>query len=184
MKSKRVFVDTTVADARWYVIRTKPKQESRADANLSSWGLETFRPSVRELSSRSGRDATFIVAPLFPGYLFARFDATRLLTKVRLTRGVHSVLGFGEPATSIDEEAIALIRSRVRDDGLVELDGPQVGDTVEVVHGPLRSLVGIFDSALSSGERVRILLMSVTCHAHVEVPKVFIRKVAAVRSAC
>jgi transcriptional antiterminator RfaH len=175
---------TTVADEHWYVIRSKPKQESRADANLRSWGLETFAPRVRELSSRTGHEATFIIAPFFPGYLFARFDATRLLTKIRLTRGVHSVLGFGEPATPIADAAIALIRSRVRDDGLVQLDGPRHGDTVEVVHGPLRSLVGIFDSAVSGGERVRILLTSVTCHVHIDVPKAFIRKIAAVRPAC
>ncbi len=124
-----------------------------------------------------------MVAPLFPGYLFARFDATQLLAKVRLTRGVHSIVGFGAAATPIDDAAIALIHGRIGDDGLVHLDGPRVGDIVEVVHGPLKALVGIFDSAVSGGERVRILLMSAAYHAHIKVPKAFIRKVASIQQA-
>ena len=172
---------TAVASERWYVIRTKPKQESRAEANLHSGGLETFAPRVRELRITTRYDARFIVASLFPGYLFARFDASTWLAKVRMTRGVHSIVGFGEPATPVDDAAVHLIRNQVSDDGLIRIDdAPRVGDTVEVIGGPLRSLVGIFETGLSGGERARILLLSVMCQARVDVPSAFIRKTAAI----
>ena len=168
---------STVSGQHWYVIRAKTKQENRVESNLQSWGVETFMPRLRGLSRRTRGETPFSITPLFPGYIFARFDAARLLSKVRLTRGVRSVLGFGEAATPIHDEAIALIRSRVNEDGLVHVDGPRAGDVIEVVHGPLRTLVGVFDSALSGGDRVRILLMSITYCAHIELPKEFIRRV-------
>jgi transcriptional antiterminator RfaH len=179
MESKTRVDAPAVAGQHWYVVRAKTKQENRAELNLRGWGVEAFTPRVREASRRPRGETTFVSAPLFPGYLFARFDAAHLLTKVRLTRGVHSIVGFGEPATPIQDAAIALIRNRVRDDGLVHLDEPSAGDVVEVVQGPLRTLVGIFDSALSGGERARILLMSVPYRAHVELPRAFLRKTGA-----
>jgi transcriptional antiterminator RfaH len=167
------------ADSRhWYVIRTKPKQETRAESNLRAWGIETFAPKVRGLRLRVTSGRSFRIEALFPGYLFARFDATNLYAKVRLTRGVHSVVGFGESATPVEDSTISGIRSRVQEDGLVHLADVQPGDPVEVVDGPLRSLAGIFDGALSGGDRVRILLTAMACSARVNLPKAFIRKTA------
>lgn len=163
---------------RWYVIHSKPKQEARAESNLRAWGIETFGPQLRELRPiRRPNDAPYCVTPLFPGYLFARFEAVALYAKVRLTRGVHSVVGFGESATPVDDSVISLIRSRVADDGFVHLD-VELGDLVEIVEGPLRSLVGVFENALNGGDRVRVLLTTIACPARVQVPKAFIRKAA------
>jgi hypothetical protein len=35
-----------LVDERWYAIRAKAKEDSRAEANLRGWGLETFAPRV------------------------------------------------------------------------------------------------------------------------------------------
>lgn len=168
---------TDRADSRWYVIQAKPKQDTRAESNLIAWGVETFAPKCLEprrghLNARS----VFRVTPLFPGYLFARFDATALCTKVRLTRGVHRVIGFGECATPLDDVVINAIQERVEIDGLVHLGEAEPGDAVEIVVGPLRSLTGVFDGALTGGNRVRILLSSMACSVTVNVPRAFIRK--------
>ncbi len=128
---------------RWYVIRTKPKQETRAESNLRAWGIETFAPKALELGrgrARSGR--AWRIEALFPGYLFAWFDARNLWRKVRLTRGVHAVVGFGESATPVEDSIISAIRSRIQEDGFVHLAEAQPGDPVEIVGGPLRSLRG------------------------------------------
>ncbi len=42
--------------SHWYVIRTHHWQESRAQANLSMGGIETFLPWVRVASHRSPGD--------------------------------------------------------------------------------------------------------------------------------
>src|SRR5690348_17884996 len=103
----------------WYVVQTKPKQETRVEANLEQGGIPTLAPRIRE--SRRSRNGTIWCqpAPLFPNYLFACFDAATVLTKVRLTRGVQRVVGFGEYATPVHESIIELIRSRIAEDGFV-----------------------------------------------------------------
>ena len=161
---------------RWYVLQTKPKQEARAELNLQRWGIETLAPKLREPSRSRTGESSYRVVPLFPGYLFARFDATALLAKIRLTRGIQRVVGFGEYATPIDASIIDLIRSRIRDDGFVP--GPELrpGDRVEIVDGPLQSLVGVFEHYLNARDRVAILLTAIGCHARVHVAWTEVKK--------
>jgi len=35
----------------WYVIKTQPKQEVRAECNLKAWGVNTFHPRISERST-------------------------------------------------------------------------------------------------------------------------------------
>ena len=154
--------------ARWYVIHTKPKQEVRAEVNLQSWGLETFAPRLKEHQLPSALlRISYRIVPLFPGNIFARFDPGLLLAKVRFTRGVHSVVGFNQGAQPVDDGVIELIRSRIEEDGFVHVAEPQPGDTVEIICGPLRSLVGIFQPNAPGRERVAILLTCLGSHARV-----------------
>ena len=104
------------SDPRWYVVYTKSKQEERAESNLRAWGVETVLPRLCER-----RGARVLTAPLFPRYLFARFDAGRLLAKVRHTRGVHDVVAFGEQATPVDDSLVAVVRARIAADGFVRI---------------------------------------------------------------
>lgn len=144
-----------------------------------SWGIETLAPKLMETcDSRRCR-----VTPLFPRYVFASFDATMLYAKVRFTRGVEGIVGFGEHATPIDDLAIDLIRGRIQPDGFVHVQPAEPGDLVEVVDGPFRSLVGVFDRELSSRERVLILLTSIGSCARLQVARASIRKVSAQRFA-
>jgi transcriptional antiterminator RfaH len=166
-----------IADCcRWYVLQSKPKQEVRADANLRRWGLDTVMPLIRgPRLSFTTEPPTFRISPLFPGYLFARFPLT-LLAKVRLTRGVYNVVSFGEYATPIDDAIIELIRSRVGDDGFVRLAEPQPGDDVRITHGPMRSMMGVFEKDLQGGDRVLILLKALGGQARVQLARTDIQK--------
>jgi transcriptional antiterminator RfaH len=162
---------------RWYAIHTKPKQEARVDANLRGWGLATLMPKVPTIPrARASQTKTGGCQPLFPGYLFACFDASMQLGKVRLTRGVHSVVGFGELATPIDGEIIAFVRSRLDDEGIIRPDALQPGDIVEIVDGPMRSMVGVFQQELRGQDRVVILLSAIGAQPRVNVSKDLVRK--------
>jgi transcriptional antiterminator RfaH len=158
---------------RWYAVQTKPKQESRADANLRRWGLETLAPWLRE--PRRGASDAYSIVPLFPGYIFSRFDASILLAKVRLTRGVRGVIGFGEYATPVDDAIVEIVRSRLGADGFVRVAEPKPGDPVTIVDGPLRSLEGVFYSDLGGRDRVLILLTTLNAQVRVQVAKAFVR---------
>src|SRR5215213_2700382 len=63
------------AAPRWYVVRTHLKQESRAEFNLKAWNVEVFSPLVKERRvNEFSSVAVAYTAPLFPRYIFARFD--------------------------------------------------------------------------------------------------------------
>jgi transcription antitermination factor NusG len=108
----------------WYVLQTKPKQEERADMNLRSWGIETWRPMLREPSRSVSGETVYRACPLFPNYWFARFELDSMFAKIRLTRGIQRVVGFGDCATPIDDAIIRLMQSRSGEDGFVRVVEP------------------------------------------------------------
>jgi transcriptional antiterminator RfaH len=165
----------------WYVIRTKPQEEVRAECNLREWGVEAFLPRVKERSKRTapGGAPSYYITPLFTRYLFARFKAGELLHKVNFTRGVHSVVAFGGWPTSVDDEVIELLRSRCDADGCVRLgEELRKGDKVVIRHGPFRNLIGVLEGAAKERDRVKVLLTAVNLQSRVVVDRHFVRKVA------
>ena len=54
----------------WYAVRTKAQSEYLAAQVLGGQGFEVFLPLVGSPKPRAGREDT----PLFPGYLFLRYD--------------------------------------------------------------------------------------------------------------
>jgi transcriptional antiterminator RfaH len=158
---------------RWYVIRAHHWQESRAEANLSVGGIETFLPSIRATSQRSpakNREA------LFPQYLFARFDPHTYLHDVRFTRGVQSIVTVGGELATIDDEVIDFFRSRVDEDGLIPLGrSPHPGDHVTIASGPFAELTGIVERSLPARQRVTVLLATLGSPMRVQVPAEHVR---------
>ena len=168
----------TLCDLRWYVLQTKPKQEARAEANLRTANIETLAPKLRQRDYSHRNALPNRIVPLFPNYLFARFDAAVLLSKIRLTRGIQRVVGFGEYATPIEDGVIELIRSRIDENGLVDQPEMRPGDTVEIVDGPFRSLVGVFERYTCARERVVILLTTIGYQRRVDLESTVVKTVA------
>lgn len=168
----------TQDNSSWYVIHTHPKQESRAENNLNAWGVETFCPRLKERRTNPYTNApTYVVKHLFPRYIFARFDASSLLHQICFTRGVSSVVCFGDGPAAIGKEVIDLIRSQIAQDGFIRAGEPlRSGDKVEVRDGPLGSFVGIFEREMNDSERVMILLATVNYQCRFVVEKELVKK--------
>jgi len=154
-------------DFPWYAVQTKPKQECRAEQNLRVWACETFAPTISERSPlKIGTQTGYRNAPLFPGYIFARFATQQDLWRIRRTSGVHDVVTFGNLPARVDDDIIALLRTRVAES---ERQGPVPhflpGEHVRIQDGPLRNLVGIFERELNGFERVAVLLSTIACRA-------------------
>ncbi|HEV7859965.1 MAG TPA: transcription termination/antitermination NusG family protein [Pyrinomonadaceae bacterium] len=164
---------------RWYVVQTGLKQEERAAHNLNAWGMETFSPKLR-LRRRNPFTGTLLngVGPMFPRYIFARFDASVLLHKVNYTRGVHYVVSFGGNPAPVDDSIIGLIKAQMGDDGLVHLGGEfKHGDEVKIKDGPLRNFVGVFDHRINNTDRVEILLTTVNFQARIVIEVECVEKI-------
>lgn len=168
---------STRVGAFWYAIRTKSKQESRAETNLRAWGVETFLPAIRHQSKRC--QISKMAEALFPGYLFARFHGPTMANKIRFTRGVMQIVGTDRAPSPIDEEIISLVRERIGSDGYVRLaEDFEVGDRVRIRSGPLRDFVGVFHSSASGAQRVTLLLAAANTQLRVSIDRTLIEKLS------
>jgi transcriptional antiterminator RfaH len=166
-------MNTDMDVARWYVIYTKTNEEDRAEKNLAAWGLETFYPRIRkkQLNEFTSK-AIYFSRPLFPRYIFGRFNAETLLHKVSNSRGVKKVLSIDYAPTPVDDEIVTLIQSRVDGDGFVCLDVSfRRGDEVRIKDGSMKGLNGIFDRAMKDKNRVMIFLTAIKYQASVVVDR-------------
>ena len=167
-----------VSNLLWYVVRTNPRQESRVHDNLEAWQVESFAPTVEERRYPSNaKKPVYVVKPLFANYVFARFDVNTTLHKVRYTRGVSHVVTFGGMPTPVDDEIIALIKSRSDERGVVRIaETFQEGDEVLIKSGPLKTFNGVFVRGTNDAQRVLILLNSVAFQPYLEIDREFLAK--------
>jgi transcriptional antiterminator RfaH len=166
----------------WYVLHTHPKQETRVAQNLTTWQIENLSPMIRvnRQEKYTGR-IVFQIKPLFSSYIFARFRICDTLAQIRFTRGVHSVVNFGNGPTPVADELIQVIKSRIGKEGLVDLDEQfETGNHVRITAGPLAGLTGVFERQTNDAGRVMILLQAISSQARMLVPKEMAEKVSLV----
>lgn len=162
----------------WYVIQTKPKKEEEATHYLSSRGIEIFSPLIESFMYRNGKIGKEL-RPLFPGYIFGKFDLDINYPLVRWGKGVKCVLGFGGYPVPLAEEVILIIRRRTDDKNIVQMRRDfKANEVVRITAGPFKDFIGIFDRWLPDKERVRILLNLIGYQPEVELHYSMLEKVA------
>lgn len=169
----------------WYVVHTQPQQEDRASINLRAWQIEVVNPKlqVRKYNQFTSK-VTWIARPLFPSYIFARFKLNQQYGRVRFTRGVHSLVSFNDTPARVGDEIVELVRSRIGDDGFVNMrEELKAGDVVVIKEGRFQNFCGVFEREMQDSDRVRILLSTVNFQAHVVVDKAVVNKICKVRRA-
>jgi len=151
----------------WYLIKSKTRQETIAEANLRRWGVESFCPQLKQTKMSRGKKRTAI-SPLFPGYLFSRFNLYADYRKVAYTHGVAEIVRFGALPAKVEEEIIETIRARMHQGYVTVESSPlRAGQTVQIQEGPLKGLLAIFERELTGTERVAILLKTVSSNVRV-----------------
>lgn len=126
----------------WYALQVWARKESSVANHLESQGFECFLPkyvSVRRWSDRVKE----LEQPLFPGYLFSRFDFENRRPLVT-TPGVLQIVGFGKKPTPVSEHEIHALQLAVAS-GLPKQPWPylEAGMKVRLTRGNLQNLEGI-----------------------------------------
>ena len=148
-----------------------------AVAGLQREGIETFYPKLRRRKTVR-RVRKWVTGPLFPSYIFARFDVTQSGRLVKYANGVINLVSFGGKPAIVDDAILAAIKTHAPDDTLVVEPMPlKSGDVVEIQAGPLRGLQGVFERAMSDRDRVVVLLNVLARGARVEVDREQLEKV-------
>jgi transcriptional antiterminator NusG len=138
----------------WYAIWTRSRHEQVVREQLERKGLEAFLPTITRWSRWKDRKKQ-VDWPLFPGYCFARFDARERLPILTCT-GVVNIISFNGEIAPIPEQEIDGIRRLVQSD--LQYDPcPLIreGMMVEVIHGPLKGVVG---RLMRKGAHARLVL--------------------------
>lgn len=148
-----------MSDGIWYVVRTKPRQETLAEANLLRQGYAAYLPRLKVLR-RIRRQQVSRLEPMFPQYLFFRPGREgQSIAPVRSTLGVLGVVRFGIEPAELDAkklDAILALESRQNQASIEELSAIVPGTRVAIVEGPLAGLEGLVSSV--SAKRVEVLM--------------------------
>ena len=127
--------------AQWFAIWTRSRHEQMVREQLERKHIDAFLPTMPRWSRWKDRKKK-IDWPLFPGYCFARFDLDDTLPVLKCV-GVVNIVSFDGKPAAIPESELDSIRVLVGSD--LQYDPcPMIheGMMVEVVHGPLRGVIG------------------------------------------
>jgi transcription antitermination factor NusG len=165
------------AESPWFALVVRSRWERLSATSLESKGYECLLPVCKERRRWSDRWKE-LELPLFPGYLFCRFQ-TYQRSAVLSIPGILSVVGFGRIPSPVDSNEIAAVQL-VAQTGFAAKPWSyvQIGEVVRLDHGPLQGLTGIVLQCRSDSK----LILSVTLLKRsiaVEIDREWVSKVPA-----
>jgi len=129
-------------DHQWYAIRAASGREKAVSHQLHHKGYEEFLPLYRSRRQWCDR-AKELELPLFPGYLFCRFDVHNRLP-ILITPGVQHIVGIGKIPAAVSDVEIEALQRVVASGALAEPhDYLSIGQRVRIREGSLHGLEGI-----------------------------------------
>ena len=136
---------------KWYLIKTKPRQEKIATYNLQNQNYHVYCPWAK-INNK--------IVILFPGYLFINLDENSdNWSPIKSTKGVVNFVKFGLSYAKISNKIINLIKENEFNttDRIKNLNNFCKGDKVEITEGVFKNYNAIFKS-FKPNERVILLL--------------------------
>lgn len=161
----------TTLGPRWHCVQTWPRHERLVAAELTRRGLTTHLP---EFARITGQDQVMLV-PLFPGYLFVRFDVAadpwRCIARLP---GVACLFSVNERPIPLPVGVVERLIEAIGPDGAADRDADPlrpvpVGVMVRIDSGPFAGLLGLVEAC--DRLTARVLLMVLGRHTPVTVPR-------------
>jgi transcription antitermination factor NusG len=130
---------------QWFALHTKSRHEKTVFAQLEAKQHDVFLPLYSVKNRWADRWKT-VCLPLFPGYVFCRFDLTARYS-VLATSGVIDVVRIGSQPAPIENSEIdavqLIVNSKVAAEPYPHLIS---GQHVMMTGGPLNGLIGTLTS--------------------------------------
>ncbi len=143
----------------WFVAQLKPNGLGTALRNLKRQGFDTFSPARIE-TIRVRNTPKSIPRPLFPGYLFVRFDPDEYgWQSINATLGISRlILNDIRHPSPLPHEFMAGLKARCDSAGqLTPPEDVKIGDQIRVLSGPFVDLVTTVDQ-LDKDQRIQVLI--------------------------
>ena len=129
-------------EPQWFALAVKPRYDKAVARTLEMKGFQTFLPVYKKQRRYLARSKDSEL-PLFPGYVFCRFNVlTRL--PILITPGVTQILGAGKIPAPLSETEIVSLQTAIQARLPVQpFPFLQVGQKVRISQGPLAGVEGI-----------------------------------------
>src|SRR5260221_9266840 len=120
--------------------------------------LEVFSPRLR-FRKPTTRGPIWFVEPMFPGYLFARFDYMAFNRRIRQSPGVSGFVQFGDRLALLPDALISEIRIRTGPSEFVEANQAlEPRQNVQITRSPFQGLEALVTRLITARDRVEILI--------------------------
>ena len=142
----------------WFILQFKSNSHRLAAKNLNRQGFETFLP-LHDTTSRKLSRFINTSKPLFPGYMFIRFDrAESEWHKINNTYGVSHLITFNSILKSIPTIFVDHLMKRYDLSGkLIPIQKLKKGDHVTVLKGPFANFIATVEK-YEADQRISILM--------------------------
>jgi len=143
----------------WYLVYTKPKQESVALQNLQQQGFHAYLPLYKRLK-KAAASVQVGFEPMFARYVFFQpARSTQSISSATSTRGVTSLVRFGNEPALVKPGVLHVIQEferRRNAADIAELSVLRPGKQVRLRNSALDGVEGLVKSV--SSQRVAVLL--------------------------
>lgn len=156
----------------WYCVRTKPKHEHIAAANVrKNLRLEVFNPRLR-MQRFTQRGIARLVEPLFPCYIFIRCIIEEKMNEIQHVGGVSSLVRFGQKIPCVDDLIIEDLGKYFSAAETISLDDELLpDDEVIIACGVFAGMQAKVLRVMPASRRVQILLEVLGSLTSVEVDR-------------
>lgn len=155
----------------WFCLKSKPRQEAVAVRNLKAVGdIDIFFPRIRR--TRRGHEKNKeVIEPLFPGYIFVKFNPEDSQGTVKSTRGVLHLVSKNGKAVDVDHKVIDDLKA-LGPDGILSMLGEElkVGAKIKVIRGIFAGSEGEVLKLATPQKRIAVLLTLLGAQQSVEMP--------------
>ena len=130
------------ADAHWFALSVVPRKEKATAQVLRAKGYADFLP-MYSVKRRWSDRIKIVEMPLFPGYVFCRFDPKIRLPILKIPT-VMSVVGIGKNPEPIPEDEIGALQVVCKSGmNAIPCSFLTTGAKVRILEGPLSGVEGI-----------------------------------------
>lgn len=157
----------------WFAVYVQARHEKVVAASLAGKGFESCLPLTRTLRTWSDR-RTVVEEPVFPCYVFSKFDPAVRVPILR-TSGVVRIVAAGNELVPLSAEEVSALQLLERTKVPVE-PWPFLakGDWVCIEEGPLKGLTG-FVTECKKGLRIIVSVSLLQRSVAVEISRSNIR---------
>jgi transcriptional antiterminator RfaH len=142
----------------WFILQFKSNSYHQAAKNLTRQGFETFLP-LHDTTSRKLYRFITTSKPLFPGYMFIRFNRKETeWHKINSTYGVSRLITFNSILKPIPTNFVDSLMKRYDLSGkLLPIQKLKKGDQVKLLKGPFSDFIATVEK-YEADQRIWILM--------------------------